>query len=287
MNPDEALQPIPTPKIRTRSGVEIPALGFGTYKVTEGTEAIVRSALEVGYRHIDTAQMYGNEAEIGRAWSSSGLPRSELFITSKLNNPNHDPDVARRSFDRSLEELQTDYVDLFLIHWPVPMHYGGDFGTTWAVLEEFQGEGRARSIGVSNFEVHHLQRLFETARVLPEVNQIESHPYFQEDELHAFNADHGMVTEAWSVLARGAATKDETLTRIGRHHGKTAAQVAIRWGLQRGDVVFPKASTRERQVANAQVFDFELSDEEMLTIAALDRGEDGRTGKHPDLMDRM
>lgn len=275
------------PTVTTRSGVMVPQVGFGTYKVTENTAAIVTSALEVGYRHVDTAQMYGNETEVGEGWRASGLPREDIFLTSKLNNPNHAPEDARRTFEQTLIDLQTDYVDLFLIHWPVPMHYGGDFASTWAVLEQFAAEGRARSIGVSNFEAHHLEQLFQTAKILPEVNQIESHPYFAEVELHAFNAKHGIVTEAWSPLARGTLLTDPVLERIGKEHGRSPSQVALRWGVQRGDIVLPKSSTALRQRENLDLFGFELSDADMREIYALDRGERGRTGKHPDLMDRM
>ncbi|WP_182141409.1 MULTISPECIES: aldo/keto reductase [unclassified Schaalia] len=275
------------PTVTTRSGVMVPQVGFGTYKVTENTAAIVTSALEVGYRHVDTAQMYGNETEVGEGWRASGLPREDIFLTSKLNNPNHAPEDARRTFEQTLIDLQTDYVDLFLIHWPVPMHYCGDFASTWAVLEEFAAEGRARSIGVSNFEAHHLEQLFQTAKTLPEVNQIESHPYFAEVELHAFNAKHGIVTEAWSPLARGTLLTDPVLERIGKEHGRSPSQVALRWGVQRGDIVLPKSSTPLRQRENLDLFGFELSDADMREIYALDRGERGRTGKHPDLMDRM
>lgn len=275
------------PTVTTRSGVEIPQLGFGTYKVTNGAEEVVINALENGYRHLDTAQMYHNEAEVGAAWKASGVDRADLFITSKLDNPNHEPDVARTAFARTLEDLQTDYVDLFLIHWPLPMYYNGDFGSTWAVLEEFLADGRARSIGVSNFEVHHLEKLFETAQVIPEVNQIESHPYLQVDELHSFNREHGIITQAWSPLARGGVVSDPVLRKIGEAHGKSAAQVALRWALQRGDVIFPKATHSERQRQNREIFDYELTDEEMEAIYSLDRAEAGRTGKHPDVMDRL
>lgn len=275
------------PTLQLRTGASIPQVGFGTYKVTEGTADIVSSAIQVGYRHIDTAQMYRNESEVGHGWQDSGVARDELFITSKLDNPNHRADDARTSFEQTLADLETDYVDLFLIHWPLPMYYNGDFGATWAVLEEFYAEGRARTIGVSNFEIHHLEQLFETAQVLPAVNQIESHPYFPQVDLHRFNREWGIVTEAWSPLARGGLIDDPTLTQMGSEFGKSAAQVALRWGLQRGDVVLPKASTRSRQQDNLDVFDFELSEEQMRTIDSLDRGEAGRTGTAPDLMDRL
>ena len=275
------------PAATTRSGVAIPQVGFGTYKVTDNTAQIVTDALSVGYRHVDTAQMYRNEREVGEGWKGSGLAREEIFLTSKLNNPNHAPEDARRTFKQTLIDLQTDYVDLFLIHWPVPMHYGGDFASTWAVLEEFAAEGRARSIGVSNFEAHHLEQLMRTAKVLPAVNQIESHPYFAQEGLHAVNARHGIVTEAWSPLARGAIVTDPVLERIGAQYGKSPSQVALRWGVQRGDVVLPKSSTPKRQRENLDIFDFELTEEDMRAIFDLDRGEDGRTGTHPDRMDRL
>lgn len=277
----------PVPSLVTNNGVSIPQFGFGTYKVTDDTAQIVRSAIEVGYRHIDAAQMYRNEAQVGVGWVSSGVPREELFITSKLDNPNHEPDVARASFTQTLADLQTEYVDLFLIHWPLPMYYEGDFGKTWAVLEEFLDQGRARAIGVSNFEAHHLEKLLRTANVVPAVNQIESHPYFPQVELHSFDSSLGILNEAWAPLARGAATSDPTLTHIGQQYGKSASQVALRWGLQRGDILFPKASTAKRQEENLDIFDFALTEDDMARIFNLHRGEGGRTGKHPDVMDRL
>lgn len=278
---------IQVPTVTLRTGQEIPQVGFGTYKVVDGAAGIVSSAIQIGYRHIDTAQMYHNEPEVGQGWRESGVPREELFLTSKLDNPNHLAEDARRSFEQTLVDLQTEYVDLFLIHWPLPMYYGGDFGATWKVLEEFHADGRARSIGVSNFEIHHLEQLFETAQVLPAVNQIESHPYFPQQQLHDFNLEHGIATEAWSPLGRGGVTDNLTLIEIGKRYGKTAAQVALRWGVQRGDIVLPKASTPQRQAENLNIFDFALNDDEMELIFSLDRGEEGRTGKHPDVMDRL
>ena len=281
------MRSVPVPTVTTRSGVEIPQLGFGTYKVVDDPTAVIESAIDVGYRHLDTAQMYGNEDAVGAAWVNSGLPREDFFITTKLDNPNHEPDMVRKSFEKSLEDLRTDYVDLFLIHWPLPMYYDGDFVSTWKVMEEFVEDGRARSIGVSNFEPHHLEELLAAGGVVPEVNQVESHPYMQNDAVHQFDAEHGILTEAWSPLARGKVLSDPVLVDIGEAHGKTPSQVAVRWALQRGDIVFPKASTRRRQQENLDVFDFELSGEEMERIASLDKGEAGRTGKHPDVMDRL
>ena len=281
------MQSVSVPTVTTRSGVKIPQLGFGTYKVVDNPTAVIESAIDVGYRHLDTAQMYGNEDAVGAAWVNSGLPREEFFITTKLDNPNHEPDMVRKSFEKSLEDLRTDYVDLFLIHWPLPMYYDGDFVTTWKVMEEFVKEGRARSIGVSNFEPHHLEELIASGGMVPEVNQVESHPYMQNDAVHQFDAEHGILTEAWSPLARGKVLADPVLEEIAAKHGKTPSQVALRWALQRGDIVFPKASTKERQQENFDVFNFELSDEDMERIAGLDKGEDGRTGMHPDVMDRL
>lgn len=270
------------------SCASIPQFGFGTYKLT-GQDAYdgVCDALELGYRHIDTAQMYGNEAEVGRALADAPIAREEIFVTSKLNNPNHEPDVARESLRRSLEDLQLDYLDLFLIHWPLPMFYGGDIMPTWRAMESFVDEGLVRSIGVSNFEAHHLAPILEQGRIMPAVNQIESHPYFANRELHRFIAEHGIITEAWAPLARGTVLGEPSIIEIAHEVGARQSQVVLRWALQRGDVVFPKASSHERRAENLDVWGFELSAEQMARIDALDRGEAGRTGKHPDVMDRM
>lgn len=275
------------PKVTLRNGVEVPQFGFGLYKIAAGADKLVKSAIQLGYRHLDNAQVYWNEDQVGRGWRATGIAREELFITSKLGNANHRPEDARASFAKTLEDLQTDYVDLFLIHWPVPMLYDGDLGMPWAVLEEFLAEGRARAIGVSNFEPQHLDKLLQTANVVPMVNQVESHPFFPNLETHEYNASHGIVTEAWSPLARGRAVTDPTLARIGEKYGKSAAQVALRWGLQRGDILFPKASSPERQRENLDVFDFELTDEEMRQIFALNEGETGRSGSAPQTMQRL
>lgn len=275
------------PTLTLATGAFIPQLGFGTYKVTENVTEVVASALELGYRHLDTAQMYHNEPEVGQAWAESGIARDDVFLTSKLDNPNHEPDVARRTFDQTLTDLRTDHVDLFLIHWPLPRRYGGDFVSTWKVLEEFLADGRARAIGISNFEPHHLQRLLDNADVAPMVNQVESHPYLPNRAVHAFDAEHGILTEAWSPLARGRASSDPVLAEIGQAHGATASQVALRWALQRGDIVFPKSVTPARQAENLAIFGFSLTPEEVARIDALNQGEKGRTGTHPDLMDRV
>ena len=270
------------------SGHTIPQFGFGTYKlVGEDAYRGVLDALEIGYRHIDTAQMYGNEAEVGRAIADSPVAREEIFVTSKLNNPNHEPDVARASLERSLEELQLDYLDLFLIHWPLPMHYGGDIMPTWRAMESFVREGMVRSIGVSNFEAHHLQPILDGCEVPPSINQIESHPYFANRELHRFNARHGIITEAWAPLARGAVLSDPVIVDIARQVGAQESQVVLRWAIQRGDVAFPKASSHERRAENFAITGFELDADQMRRIDELDRGEEGRTGPRPDEMDRM
>ncbi|MGO3797411.1 MAG: aldo/keto reductase, partial [Pauljensenia sp.] len=226
-SPELHLVDIPT--VPLASGIAIPQLGFGTYKVTQDVVDVVLSALRLGYRHIDTAQMYHNEAEVGQAWTDSGLEREEVFLTSKLDNPNHEPAAARESFARTLRDLHTDHVDLFLIHWPLPMHYGGDFVTTWKVLEEFLEDGRARAIGVSNFEPHHLEPILERTDVVPMVNQVESHPFLPNRSVHDFDDEHGIVTEAWSPLARGRAATDPVLTGICEEVGATASQVALAW----------------------------------------------------------
>ena len=271
------------PDLALNSGQKIPQLGFGVFQIepAETAEAVGR-ALEVGYRHIDTAEMYRNEKGVGDGVRASGLDRSEVYITSKLSNGSHEPDAARRAFDGTLEALGSDYVDLFLIHWPLPTLYGGDFVSTWQTLEEFYRDGRARSIGVSNFQVPHLRRLAEEAEVVPAVNQVEVHPYFTNEEVRAYGAEHGILTEAWSPIAQGGVLKDPTIAAIAERVGRTAAQVTLRWHIQRGDIVFPKSTTPSRISENFELFDFELTDDDMTAISALDQGEDGRTGAHPD-----
>lgn len=269
------------PSVLLANNVSLPQVGFGTYKVTEGAQAIVESALEAGYRHIDTAQMYGNEEEVGRAWKSSGIPRNELFLTSKLDNPNHREPEASASFAQTLADLQTDYVDLFLIHWPLPMRYGGDFVTTWNFLEEIYRSGAARAIGLSNFEPDHIERVVREGDVVPHVIQVESHPFFLNEDVARTANEHGIVFEAWSPLARSKAAADPVLQSIGSRYDKSAAQVALRWGLQEGHVVLPKASSFNRQVENLSLFDFALTPEDMELISSLNRGEAGRTGGHP------
>nr|WP_225951557.1 aldo/keto reductase [Mycobacterium sp. OAS707] len=276
------------PAITLNDGTAIPQLGFGTYKIApDQTAAAVRTALETGYRHIDTAQMYRNEHGVGQAIREVGVDRDDVFVTSKLNNGVHEPDEARRAFDDTLTALGFDYVDLFLIHWPLPTRYGGDFVSTWRTLEDFKEDGRARSIGVSNFQVAHLKRLAREADTTPAVNQVELHPYFGNDEVRAYGREHGVVTEAWAPLARGAVANDPAVARIAKAVGRSAAQVVLRWHIQRGDVVFPKSVTPQRIRENLALFDFELSDADVAALDALNRGEAGRTGPNPDQFDRL
>jgi 2,5-diketo-D-gluconate reductase A len=271
------------PTIELNDGASIPQLGFGVFQIDpRETAAAVRAALQIGYRHIDTAEMYGNEKEVGQAIRDAGLDRTDVFVTSKLNNGFHEPDDARRAFDKTLEALDSDYVDLFLIHWPLPMLYGGDFVSTWKVLEEFAKDGRARSVGVSNFQTPHLDRLADETDTVPAVNQIEVHPYFTNEQVRAYGRDHGIVTEAWSPIAQGKVLDDPVINRIANGRGKSPAQVVLRWHIQRGDIVFPKSVSPERMKSNFEIFDFELDDSEMDSISALDQGEAGRRGPNPD-----
>ena len=274
------------PKIILNDGNTIPQLGFGVFQVEpEDTAEAVGEALRVGYRHIDTAEMYGNEREVGEGIRASGLDRGDIFVTSKLNNSFHEPDDARRAFDESLSELGFDYVDLFLIHWPLPTLYDGDFVSTWKTMEEFNNDGRARSIGVSNFQIEHLERLAAETDMVPAVNQIEVHPYFTNDAVREYGQEHGIATEAWSPIAQSAVLDDSTITEIAEKVGKTPAQVVLRWHIQRGDIVFPKSVTPSRIQENFDLFDFELDQSDMGEISALDKDEDGRTGPHPDTFD--
>jgi len=272
------------PDITLSNGQTIPQLGFGVFLVEpKDTAAAVSTALEVGYRHIDTAEMYGNEKEVGQAIRRSGLDRSDVFVTSKLGNDAHEPDDARRAFDESLKALGFDYLDLFLIHWPLPTRYDGDYVSTWQTLEEFYRDGRARSIGVSNFQAHHLRRLHGEADIPPAVDQIEVNPYLTQDELRGFCAEHQIAVEAWSPLARGHVLDDPTVDEIARRVGKTPAQVVLRWHIERGDIIFPKSVTPERIKENFAIFDFELSAADVESIALLNRNE--RTGPDPDKND--
>jgi 2,5-diketo-D-gluconate reductase A len=267
------------PTIRLNNGVEIPQLGFGVFQIPpDQTAEATRTALEVGYRHIDTAQMYGNEKGVGEGVRDSGIPREEVFVTSKLNNNRQTRDDILRSFDESLAALGFDQLDLFLVHWPLPSV--SDYVARWKVMEEIYASGRARAIGVSNFQPHHLRNLFADTEVRPAVNQVEVHPYLANDEVRTFGAQHEIVTEAWSPIAKGKVTGDPVITEIAERLGRTPAQVTLRWHVQRGDVVFPKSVTRSRVEENFALFDFELDEAAMASISGLDRAE--RTGPDPD-----
>ncbi len=274
------------PDITLNSGRTIPQLGFGVFQIdpAETAEAVSR-ALDVGYRHIDTAQMYRNEKGVGEAVRSSGIPRDQVFVTSKLSNAAHEPDDARRAFDETLAALDLGYVDLFLIHWPLPTLYGGDYVSTWRTMIEFAQDGRARSIGVSNFQVPHLEKLLGETGVVPAVNQVEVHPYFTNEEVRAYGRENGIVTEAWSPIAQGRVLDDEVVRRVADGVRRTPAQVVLRWHVQRGDVVFPKSVTPARMEENFALFDFELDADQMQALSHLNRGEAGRTGAHPDTFD--
>jgi 2,5-diketo-D-gluconate reductase A len=274
------------PQIVLNNGQTIPQFGFGVFLVKpDQTQAAVTHALQAGYRHIDTAEMYGNEAEVGAAISRSGLGRGEIFVTTKLDNGSHRPDDARTAFDESLKALGSDYVDLFLIHWPLPGRYDGDYVSTWETLEEFYRDGRARSIGVSNFQPHHLRRLHQECEIRPAVNQIEVNPYLTQDEVRGFCAEHEIAVEAWSPLARSNALSDPTIDDIARRVGKTPAQVILRWHIERGDIVFPKSVTPARIRENIDIFNFELAGDDVEAISALNRNE--RTGPDPDTFNGM
>jgi 2,5-diketo-D-gluconate reductase A len=274
------------PTITLHDGTSIPQLGFGVFQVPpEETAATVTTALEVGYRHIDTAQMYQNEAGVGEAIKASGLSRDDLYVTSKLNNGFHRPDDARRSFDETMDRLGLDQLDLFLIHWPLPTRYDGDFVSTWQVLAELQQQGRLRSVGVSNFEPDHLDRIVEETGIVPVVNQIEVHPYFTNEAARKATHRHEAVVEAWSPIAQGGVLDDPVINEIGEKYGKTASQVTLRWHVERGDIVFPKSMRRERMEENFSIFDFALTEDEVARISGLDKGEDGRTGPNPNTFD--
>jgi 2,5-diketo-D-gluconate reductase A len=274
------------PAIVLNDGASIPQLGFGVYLIDpDDTAEAVKSALAAGYRHIDTAEMYGNEREVGQGIRAAGVDRANVYITSKLNNGFHKPDDARRAFDQTLKALDSDYVDLFLIHWPLPTLYDGDFVSTWQTLEEFKKDGRARSIGVSNFQTAHLERLARETVTTPAVNQIEVHPYFTNEAVRTYDKEHRIATEAWSPIARGKVLGDPVVQRIAEATGKSPAQAVLRWHIQRGDIVFPKSVNPQRIRENFALFDFELGDSDMAALTSLDKGEAGRTGPNPDEFD--
>ncbi len=271
------------PNIELNDGHSIPQLGFGVFQIDpEETAQALAEALEVGYRHLDTAAMYGNENGVGEANRASGLERGDVYVTSKLNNSFHEPDDARRAFDGTLTALGFDYVDLFLIHWPLPTLYDGDFVSTWKTLEEFKADGRSRSIGVSNFQIEHLERLAAETDTVPAANQIELHPYLQNSAVRSYDEEHGIATEAWSPIAQGDVLDDPVITEIAENVGRTPAQVVLRWQVQHGNIVFPKSVTPERIRENFEIFDFELEPGDVGRIDGLDQGEAGRTGPNPD-----
>ena len=268
------------PDIQLNNGVEIPQFGFGVFQVPpDETAETVRGALDAGYRHIDTARMYQNEEGVGQAIAASGLPRDELFITTKLNNDSHGYDTAQRAMDESLKKLGLEYVDLFLIHWPRPRE--NRYVETWKAFEKIASDGKARSIGVSNFTVAHLERLAAETGTVPAVNQVELHPRLVQTALRNYHVEHGIATEAWSPIAKGGdLLTDGTVKALAEKYGKTPAQVVLRWHLQLGNIVFPKSMKPERMRENIDVFDFDLSNDDMDAVSALDRNE--RTGPDPD-----
>ena len=280
------------PTITLNNGTPIPQLGFGTLKIppdraptpenARKTADVVRLALQIGYRHLDTAQMYGNEMGVGLALAESGIARDEIYITTKLGNAKHRPDDVRHSFDQSMKRLDLDHLDLFLMHWPLPTLYDGDFVSTWEAMASLIGSGRLRSVGVSNFQPAHLDRIVSATGVVPAVNQIEVHPYFRNDAARAASARHGVMIEAWSPLGQGTVLQDSVIAAIARTSGKSVAQVVLRWHIQHGHAIFPKSNHEERMRENLDIFDFELSTGEMARIDALDRGEVGRIGPNPD-----
>ena len=285
-DPPPASAPIPTLTLPT--GAPIPVLGIGTYKIApDDTYEAVSRALNIGYRHIDTAQMYGNEAEVGAAIETSKVPRDEIFLTTKVDNSNHEPERAAASIQRSLNDLRTDYVDLLLVHWPLPTLYGGDVTLPWPALEDAFTGGSARAIGLSNYERKHIEAVRAVATVAPHVLQVEAHPFFPNADLRTYAQGLGIVFEAWSPLARGRATTDPTLRAIADQLGVSAAQVALRWAIDRGHVVFPKTLRRERMATNIDAFSFSLTPEQTARIDTLNRGESGRTGSHPATMNRL
>src|SRR5882757_1078140 len=267
------------PNIKLNNGVEIPQFGSGVFQVPPAeTKQAVLQAFDAGYRHIDTAQMYQNEEGVGQAVADSGLSRDEIFVTTKLNNGGHGYESAIAALDESLRKLQLDHVDLYLIHWPLP--HLDRYVETWKGFEKLLADGRARSIGVSNFQPAHLDRLAKETDTVPAVNQIELHPLLTQTELRKYHAEHGIATEAWSPIAQGEVLGEQTITSLADKYGKSPAQVVLRWHLQVGNIVFPKSVNPDRMRENINVFDFELADDDVDAIEAMDAGH--RTGPDPD-----
>jgi len=260
------------------NGVKMPWLGFGVYQMRDGAEVeeSVGAAIETGYRSIDTAAAYNNERGVGRALAKCGIPRNDIFLTTKVWNSDQGYDSALRAFDESLERLGTDYVDLYLIHWPVK----GRFVQTWRALERIYAEKRARTIGVSNFHIHHLEELLGESEIVPAVNQVEFHPFLLQSDLRAFCRERSIQYEAWSPLMQGTALRDKTVRKIAKKYGKSAAQIIIRWDIQHEVVTIPKSVHSERIEENSRVFDFEISNEDMVRLDGLDAGK--RIGPDPD-----
>ncbi|WP_172121177.1 aldo/keto reductase [Actinomyces faecalis] len=265
------------------SEVLMPQLGLGTYKISdEDVQAVVEQGLEIGYRHLDTAQMYGNEAGVGRAIAAIGLPREDVFVTSKLDNPHHAPEDVARTFDETMERLGLEVLDLFLVHWPLARTPGLSLERTWEAMIALRESGRVRAIGVSNYQHDHLETIIQATGVVPAVNQIEIHPYLQQRRMREVHEELGIVTQSWSPLARGLMVTDPVVQQVADELGVSPAQVVVRWHLQHGLVVIPKSVHPERMRANAEVFDLVLSQEQIAALDALERGH--RTGSHPDTM---
>lgn len=272
--------PASVPSVTLNNGVEMPQLGFGVWQITpdERAEQAVLTAFDAGYRAVDTARIYTNEGGVGAALEASDLDRSDVFVTTKLWNNEQGYDSVLRAFDNSLAKLRTDYVDLYLIHWPVPFH--NRYVETWRAFEKLYADGRIRAIGVSNFEPNHLRLLLDETDVVPAVNQIEFHPYLQQHELYELHRELGIATEAWSPLGQGTVLNDPVIGGIAERLGRTPAQVILRWQLQLGNIVVPKSATEARIRENIAVFDFALTDDDMKAMAAIHRGE--RVGQHPN-----
>ena len=271
-----------TPRIAFNDGHSIPQIGFGVFRIpAEDAERLVGEAIGIGYRHIDTAWGYFNEEGVGAAVRNCGLPRDDIFVTTKVWNSSQGHDLTVESFERSLETLGFDVLDLLLIHWPAPAN--DLYVETWETFIELRESGRVRSIGVSNFEPEHIHRIVEATGVVPAINQIELHPFFQQRLQRDFHDLHGIVTEAWGPIARGAVADDPLLVTLANSYGRTPAQIAIRWEIQHGIVTIPKSENLDRIASNFDVFDFELSADDMAMIDALDR-PDGRFGPLPSEM---
>ncbi len=273
------------PLIKLNNETQIPQLGFGVFQIPpEDTKQAVLEALEVGYRHIDTAEMYGNEAGVGEAIRESGIDRDDIYVTSKLNNSYHEPaGAAIGAFEETMSALGLEYLDLFLVHWPMPDR--GSYVDTWKQMEKLSSDERLRSIGVSNHQPHHLEKLQQECDITPVVDQVEAHPYFTNEAVRQAGAKLGIATEAWSPIAQGKVLDDPVLTEIAEAVGRSTAQVTLRWHIQRGDIIFPKSTKRKRMTENFEIFDFELDDSQVERITGLDKGE--RIGPNPDAMNAV